>query len=250
MEKLLDNSVRGKRALLWIKVFLVFSGLLLALCYGVYRLAGQGLVNGENADSASLWVLFLSLGFVLSIFLWLGIVFVSATFWLLWFFRAAENMRKLQPSSVSPWLASFLCCIPVVGAFVDYFVLKSLAKRLQLELVYRNVEFVPVTPKFLNAFLGMFVVGNAFLCVRDANVFPVFGMALCLGSVVCCVRFMEEFIRNENALFGALGETALKHRVDEILRDREFLAQASDMQKATPPMDVASQDFTVESKDG
>lgn len=232
MEKLLDNETRGKRTILGLKIFFVVSLVLSVLVYIVWDMANGQMAQTPDAPMA-MGVLLLVIGIVCAGF-FAAISFINfAINWLLWLFRSTQNLKALQPDSISPWLAVILCCLPIVGQIAIYCILRSLAKRTQLELENRNVDFLPVPMKLLNLYLVLTVVSTALASFNQMGILMSAGAVLSFAVMVLLLKILTLLTALEQKLFKIHEEQILRQKVDQVLREREIEKAASQVQEAT-----------------
>lgn len=232
MEKLLDNTLRGKRTLLWLKIFLVFMIVIMLLGYSVWNMANGQMVQNPDAPMAmSMLLLVLGIafvGFALSI-----TIIIMAVHWFCWLFRSTQNMKKLQPDAMSPWAATILCLIPFVGQIVHYFVFKSLIKRTQAELDSRNGDCPTVPMNFLNIWIGLTIVSTIMGSIEEMKIVVGTGAVLGVAALVLYIKVFTAYIAQEECLFKLHEEQVLRQKVDQVLREREIEKAASQVQAAT-----------------
>ncbi len=232
MEKLLDNEARGKRTILGLKIFFVVSLALSVLVYAVWSMANGQMAKTPDAPMA-MGVLLLVIGNVCAGF-FAAVSFINfAINWLLWIFRSAQNLKTLQPDSISPWLAVVLCCLPFIGQIAIYCILRSLAKRTQSELENRNVEFLPLPMKLLNLYLVLTVVSTALASYGQMGILMSVGAVLSFVTIILLLKILTLLTAQEQKLFKDHEEQILRKKVDQVLREREIEKAASQIQEAT-----------------
>lgn len=230
MDKLLDNTVRGKRSLLWLKITFVLMIVISALGLSVYRVS-HGVVDAEAPLTMGLTLLLL--GLVLAVFLLCISCCVSGIYLVLWLFRSQQNIRKLQPGSLSPWLAIIFSFLPAVGQFFHFFVFRRLILRTHAELDQNGVAYLPVPVKLLNGFFALSIAATLLSSMDDKNFILGLGVVLGIGAMVCYIKTLAAFILLEEKLFQIQEEKILRKKVDEVLREREMEKAGQEVQTAT-----------------
>lgn len=232
MEKLLDNTLRGKRTLLWLKVFLILMVAIMLLVYSIWNIAnGQMVQNSEAPMAMSMLLLIVGIafvGFALSI-----VTIIMAVHWICWLFRSAQNIKKLQPDALSPWASTLLCFVPFVGQIIHYFIFRNLIKRIQAELDSRNGVCPAVPMNFLNFYLGLIVVSTIMGFMEHFKMVMGTGAVLSIVALVFYIKVFAAYIAQEECLFKLHEEMILRQKVDQVLREREIEKAASQVQAAT-----------------
>lgn len=238
MEKLLDNTLRGKRTLFWMKAFLVLMIAIMLLGLAIWNVAnGQLAQNPEAPMAMGMLLLILGVafvGFALSI-----TTIIMAVHWICWLFRSAQNIKNLQPDAMSPWASTILCCIPFVGQIAHYFIFKGLIKRTQAELDSRNGICPAVPMNLLNIYFGLTIVSTVMGSIEQVKAVMGTGALLGVAALVLYIKILTAYIAQEECLFKLREEQVLRQKVDQVLREREIEKAASQVQEAT---------FDVESK--
>lgn len=232
MEKLLDNSIRGTRALFWMKVYFIVSLILTALGYTIWRIA-HGQIATTPEESLATGMILVMLGLVAVSILMMIVVVVLGVSWITWLFRSTQNLQKLKPGTLSPWLATILSIIPFVGQVIHYFIFRNLIKGVQGELDSRSVHCEPVPMSCLNLYLGFSIVATV-VTAFNGNV-PIAGLGIVLGyaALVFYIRVLTVYTNQERELFKAIEDESLRQKVDQVLREREIEKAASQVHPAS-----------------
>lgn len=248
MEKLLDNSSRGKTSITWLKVTFFIS--LFAVILGYIALGFLPDPVGEgDLPNVSGFLIAMVVAVVLAAIACSITGMVASIYWIFWLFRCAENTRKMQPDSMSPWFAVIISFI--FGQLGHYFVFRKLIARMKNELESRNIPYKPVFMRNLNLFLVLAIVGailgalGSLKVVGFTGVVEFSGVILGLVSVACYINVLMGFVAQEELLFKNQEDAIFRQKVDKALEDREnerrFVEAASEVQEATYKSEPKSQ---------
>ena len=102
-----------------------------------------------------------------------------------------------------------------------------------MELDSRHVENASVPLVFLNAWVILGILGNAFGAIDQTKMFLLFGAVASIASIVFFLKFLKEYVAQEGVLFKLCEEQILRQKVDQVLREREIEKAASQIQEAT-----------------
>lgn len=233
MEKLLDNSVRGARTLFWMKAFFVVSMVVIALGYSIFHFTQGPMDSPESQATTAMGMILTVLGLIAAFICMMVVIIALVVYWVKWLFRSTQNLHKLNPSSLEPWLATVLCCIPFVGQIIHYFVLRNLVKGVQTELDSRNVQYAPVSLTMMNLYLVFTVVAALLASFSGVSEIVFAGQVLGFVALALYIRVFAIYAEQEKLLFKAHEEEVLRQKVDQVLREREIEKAASQVQAAT-----------------
>jgi hypothetical protein len=232
-----DNVSRGNRTVLWSKIVFVFSLVVAVLAMSCYNLM-QSSVASEPADFL-FSDLILLLGTVLVGMALMVSVSMQGLFWLLWMFRAEQNLRKITHTTFSPWAAVICCCLPYLGQLIHYFVLRDLIKHTENELTVREAKTEKVPMSFVKAYLVLTILSGVFSFAGESIVSLGGCMVFALASLACFIRVISTLVTEEQALYQLYQEEVLRAKVDQVLRERELEAAASKVaEPVEPPKDL------------
>ena len=216
-----DNTSNVKRLLLSLKITVV-----LFLIITIEDLLTIG--NPEPKSDVAV-VLYFVLGFIF--FIAIIAACISRLFWLLWIFRAEENLRKIATTTFSPWIAVFFSICPVMDVFILRDIIQNTER--QLDAKQPHISTVPINLKPVN-------IAFAFLAARICYVFipcstpldTTFTLIILVNILICLVRTIEPFQKKERQLFQICENEILNKKVDEILRNRKIEEAARMVQEA------------------
>lgn len=233
MEKLLDNTSRGARTLFWMKAFFVLALLIAILGYAIWRYTNGGVLHPSDQAGMAMSMVLCVIGLVVSAIVMFVVILVLFVCWVSWLFRSTQNLQKLKPCSLPPWLITVLCCIPFVGQIFHYFVLRYLAKGVRNELDSRNVQYVPVSKTLMNFYLGFTVAATGLASLVATPEIKAIGDVFGFVGLAFYIRVFSAYIELEKILFKVRDEEILRQKVDQVLREREIEKAASQVQEAT-----------------
>ena len=230
-----DNFKRGSRTVFWTKVTLTLSVLfmiLFVMVYGVLQtIQSNPDVDLEVVTARSLLLLFAFGGVALL----LGLSYsMQGLFWLLWMFRAEENLRKITHTTFSPWGAVLCCFIPYIGMLLHFFVFRDIVRHTESELAFRSGDDsarIPRVPmNLVIAYLGCGIFSMAVSFIGDSRIIFVFSFIIGLVGAICYLKALSVFIKEESELYRLYKDHELRKKVDEVLREREIEKAASEVE--------------------
>jgi len=234
---MLDNLKRGQRTIFWTKVNIVLSVLVVVLAISFYRVI-EVLETHPEADPLSMGVLLGLLAFGVVGFALVISVCIQALFWLLWMFRAEENLRRCTTTAFSPWGAVICCSLPYVGTLLHFFVFRNLVRRMEVALAERrkgdSSTYAPAVP--MNLVIGYFVcslLGGVAYFVSGTPLLALSCYLLWIASAVCYIKALSAYMRQERELAEIYKDEELRAKVDEVLREREIEKAAREVQAAS-----------------
>lgn len=232
---MLDNLKRGQRTIFWTKVNIVLSVLVVVLAVSFYRVI-EVLETHPEADPLSMGVLLGLLAYGAISFALVISVCIQAFFWLLWMFRAEENLRRCTTTAFSPWGAVICCCLPYVGTLLHFFVFRNLVRRMEAALAAHrkgdSSTYAPAVP--MNLVVGYFVcglLGGVTYFVSDTPLFACY--LFWISSAICYIKALSAYMGQERELAEIYKDEELRAKVDEVLREREIEKAAREVQAAS-----------------
>lgn len=222
MEKLLDNSVRGNRAVFWMKVMLVMAvvlfGVLMAMGYVMGGLPKN--LNEATASQAST-VLYLLLGFFVACGLFLLSLAIQGCYWVAWMYRSVTNLRILGSTKISPLLAVILSIIPYLGMIAHFFVFREMVTKMEAKLKELNVEHPQVSMSQLSAFCLLIIMSVVGPLVNDGQITMVISGVAGAVAMICYIIALSVYVKQEKLLLTAGQEEIFRRKVDEEIKKRE-----------------------------
>lgn len=230
-----DNFKRGSRTVFWTKVTLVLSVLFMILFMVVYGTLHAIQTNPDiDLEVVTSRSLLLLLGFGLVSMLLALSYSIQGLFWLLWMFRAEENLRKVTRTTFSPWGAVLCCFIPYIGMLLHFFVFRDIVRHTESELAFRRSEDVStharsVPMNLVVAFFGCGIMSMAVSFIGETRIVFVVSYIFGLVGAVCYLKALSAFVKEEAELYELYKDHVLRKKVDEVLREREIEKAASEL---------------------
>lgn len=245
---MIDNTKRGKRALFWLKVFFF---LVLIIMVGLFYVSCGVNPTFMTGDNFPIMAVMMSgaLLLLVAMFLLFFCFFLHKVFWLMWLYRAEENLREIGTTLFPSWASVILSLIPLIGLPLHYFIFKDVVARTEKILEARGVlprgrDVSPeksenvgnprnerVSAGFMNTFMVCAILSSVSLYLwKDTNIY--IGSFLGLIALACYIRAFSVFVHEEKILFDLHQEDVLNAKVDRILREREILKAASEVHRA------------------
>lgn len=218
MEKIQDNTIRGSRTLLFIRMF--FS--IVAVFASVILLARRVNDSFENFQAMA----FSMIAFM--IVLWglfvLALVFFCCMFfyWIAWLYRAESNLRCMVSTEFSPLIAVVCTCIPFLGYVLHFFIFDDLVEQQRVILEKRNLRYVQVPRVMMRGWLVLGLMGIfAALLSTEFEICTYIFFALVLGAAVCYEKCFGVYINQEKILAESCQNEIFEKRVNRIVQERE-----------------------------
>lgn len=231
MEKLLDNTGRGKRAIFWMNIFFIVSLIITVLGFAIWNFV-HNQVNDPNAN-LGMGMALVTLGLVAASILMFVVIIGLIISWVTWLFRSAQNLDKLSSKAMSPWAVTILSIIPFVGQIIHFFLFRSLIKGVQSELDSRNAQYTPVSMTLLNLYFGFTVAATLMAAFDGIKLLTGAGIILGYAGLAFYIKVLSTYVKQEQILFKACDDELLRQKVDQVLREREIAQAASQVQEAT-----------------
>lgn len=240
MEKLLDNSTRGRRTIFWMKSWVVLTILLCILSFLVVLFLGKA--SQEPSNLLSIIVLFLPFGIFVVGALFLFSLFMQYCYWIAWMYRAVTNLRIIGHTRFSPLVAVIISVLPYVGFVLHYFVIRDIVDGIDAKLGELGVARQPVPVNCISTFAVLNLLGMMsamFISNPSAGI-----IVAVLGLAALCfyISALQYCVRQEKLLLTAGQEEIIRRRVEEVLKQRETEKAASQVQEATFERDVPPPD--------
>jgi len=221
-----DNTTRGKRVTLWLKILIVL--LIAATVLPIFFSTPQTSWEQVNNNLPLVLLLFISI----LLFSVIVAIFISRIFWLLWIFQAEENLRQKTVTTFSPWTAvvlSFFC--PIMDAFILKDIVKNTELKLGEKLPDNSGAPINLVPVFISFALMVLRICYVFIPVT-IYVDNTISSIILVAMMICLVRAIEPFLQKEQQLFNIYQNEDLNRKVDEILRERKIEEAARMVQEA------------------
>ena len=232
-----DNYKRGARTVFWTKITLSLSVVFIVLFMFLYRMF-QTIEANPDLDAG-----FLTSGSMLLLFIFAGVCLllgvsysIQGLFWLLWMFRAEENLRKITHTTFSPWGAVLCCFLPYLGTLLHFFVFRDIIRHTESELSKRRTgdpsTYAPAVPmNLVIAFFVCGILGSVISFIGENRIVFLVSFVIGFAGAVCYLKALGIYIKEEAELYGIYKDCELRNKVDEVLREREIEKAASEIRE-------------------
>jgi len=218
-----ENVRRGKSAITWIKINIVY-GVLLALAsermISIFKLFAEMAKNKQPSPippSSALFILaYIFLAFIACI---LFTVYVIKS--CRWLYYNIKFQRKYTTTKFSPWNAVICTMIPWLSGFLDYFIFKDLLARQQEVLTAHGDRPATVPPKMLTGIFALTALSFVSYFYYDSIVLRLFGIGVLVILALIYIKVMTAIVENEKLLHAMREREIVNRKVEEILAQRE-----------------------------
>ena len=200
-----ENIQRGRSAIVWLKVFVIFSLIMglfseyVAVLLEPYaNLAEKEAIEAMQTMGISSAITILS--FILLIFITCIVIFITLFKCCKWLYINIKTLRKLTSTKFSPGAAVVLTLIPWICGFFDYYIFKDILAQQEQVLKARNAKFVALKPGLLK---WIFILTIVFLIpsiLYDFLVCRILCLVLLFPFCWLYIKAMNAMIENEKTL--------------------------------------------------